>query len=65
MTPIQSSVRTKLLTAFLLVVVLIGASGYIYLRKSQEALQESIGENSVLLAQEIINTIDKNIYYRI
>ncbi len=55
----------KLILGFLAVTLLIGVVGYISIDTSQRALEESIGESSVLLAGEIMNKLDGCIHMRI
>ncbi|MCK4753443.1 MAG: PAS domain-containing protein [Planctomycetes bacterium] len=55
----------KLVWGFLSVALLGVAIGYISVDTSQKALQESIGENSALLASEILDKIDRNFSHRI
>ncbi|MEW6110034.1 MAG: ATP-binding protein [Nitrospirota bacterium] len=52
----------KQMTAFLVFVFLIWAVGYFSVTSSKKALQESIVKNSVLLATQILNEIDRDIY---
>jgi len=52
----------KLILGFLAVIFLIWVVGYVAVTKSQNTLQKSIGEYSVLLTQEILDEIDKGIY---
>jgi len=55
----------KLIIGFLLVIILIGISGYLYTVKIEESFEASIGENSVTLAIEVIDEIDRDIANRI
>ncbi len=59
-------IRNKIILS-LLVVVLIGGSFALYFSNkfSQQALKDSIGENSVTLAQQAIDSVDRIIYRRI
>ena len=58
-------INQKLILGFLIVALLIGVVGYISVNISQKALQNAIGENSVLLAEESLDKIDRSIYNRI
>lgn len=55
----------KLILAFLVTALLVGAMGYVSIVSSKKALQKSIGEHSEILAEAIMNDIDKDIYFRI
>ena len=55
----------KLILGFVSVALLVAVVGYISVGASQKALQKTIGENSVLLAQETLGAIDRIIYRRI
>ena len=55
----------KLTLAFLTVTLLVLAIGYISTNTSQQELQKSIGESSIVLATEILHNVDRTIYYRI
>jgi len=44
--------------------ILIGIAGYVSLRMSRDALQDSIGDNAVRLAQHTMAEIDETIYNR-
>jgi len=55
----------KLVLAFSGIALLIGVVGYVSVNTSQEFLQESIGNSSAILAQEMVGTIDRSIYSRI
>ncbi len=56
---------TKLILSFLFLSLLIFAVGYYSANKSQEILQKTIGENSVTLAQETADKIDRYIFSRV
>jgi len=58
-------IRTKLIIGFVVVALLVGVVGYISVRTSQKALQESIGEGSVSLVIEILDVIDSELAGRI
>ena len=58
-------INQKLTLGFLSVALLVGLVGYISVAASQKTLQKSIGENSVLLATEILDKIDRNLYDKI
>jgi len=55
----------KLSLGFLLIILLIWTLGYFGIERSKEALQKSIGEGSAILAVEVLDKIDRNIYSRI
>ena len=55
----------KLLLGFLGIIVLTWVIGFFSIIYSEKALQEVIGENSVMLVQESIDKIDRAIYSRI
>ncbi|MFA5251286.1 MAG: ATP-binding protein [Phycisphaerae bacterium] len=55
----------KMILAFGGIALLFGVAGYISVRASENALQESIGESSTSLAAGILDTIDRSIYDRI
>ncbi len=63
--PISFSIRKKLVAGFLIVSLLSGVVGYLSVSIAQEELQKEIGESSALLAQQIIDKIDRDIYGRI
>jgi len=54
----------KLVLGFLVVSLLVGAVGYISIDISQKALQEKIGESSVMLAKETLDKIDREVYHK-
>jgi len=58
-------ISQKFFLGFAAIVLLIVFIGYLSINASQNALQKSIGENSVILALEILDKIDRSIYYRI
>ncbi|GEM_PF-1488926 len=55
----------KLILGFLVVASLVGLVGYISIKASQKTLQKTIGEDSTLLAVEMLGHIDRSIYNRI
>jgi len=58
--------RTKIIIWFLIIILLIISIGYSLVGNlAQNVLKKSIGENSVILAQEILDKIDRGTYYRI
>jgi len=59
------NLRHKLLSSFLVIVLLFSIAGYISIRTSQSALEQSIGESSSLLAAEVLDILDMEIFYRI
>lgn len=65
MTSKSFSIRRKLIAGFLIISLLSGAVGYISVTIIQEELQKNIGENSVLLTQQLLDKIDKAIYSKI
>ena len=58
-------IRQKMMINFLIISLLIWCTGYLAVYKSREALEESIGQNSVILAKQTLDKIDRNIYHRI
>lgn len=58
-------IGVRLILGFLTIALLVGVIGYISIDISKKALQGSIGERSVVLAQERVNRIDRNIYDKI
>lgn len=55
----------KLFVVIAVVALGFACVGYFAVYRSREALQKSIGESSVALAQETLDKIDRNIYSRI
>ncbi len=55
----------KLVLGFILVSMLVGVVGYISINTSRRILQESIGDEAVVLATNVLDGIDRNIYRRI
>ncbi len=55
----------RLVLGYAVVTLLICFVGYFAIDASQKVLQESIGENSTLLARETIDKVDRNIHHRI
>lgn len=64
MAPARWTIGSRLILGFLAVALLIGFVGYMSLRMSREALQESIGDNALRLAQKTMADIDEKIYSR-
>ena len=58
-------IKQKLVVAFTTIALLIAIIGYFSVNASQKALQKSIGQASVVLANEIMEHIDWCIYNRI
>lgn len=55
----------KLVLGFVSIALLVAVVGYISIGAGKKALQQALGENSVILAQKTLDKIDENIYYRI
>ena len=55
----------KLILSSLSIIVLIGVVAYISSHESQNMLKKSIGESSVILAEGILGSIDKDIFHYI
>jgi len=55
----------KLIFGFLVIAALIAVVGNISVNRSKKALEKAIGENSVFLASEVLDKIDRFIYDRI
>jgi len=58
-------IRHKLILGFLSVASLIAVAGYISVNTAEKALQKAIGKNSVVLARETLDKIDRTIQARI
>ncbi len=58
-------IRQKLILGFVGIASLVGVVGIMCVNTSQRALQKSIGENSVTLAVETMDKIDRHIYHTI
>lgn len=58
-------IRTKLVTAFALIVTLMIALALYSMSESQQSLEESVGKNSVFLAEEMLKGINQGIYLKI
>ncbi|MDP8233371.1 MAG: ATP-binding protein [Candidatus Saelkia tenebricola] len=58
-------IQTKLTAAFLTIAVSVVIVGSIAVYMSQNALQDAIGKNTVLLAEETLRQISQNIFFRI
>jgi hypothetical protein len=61
----KMKIRDKMLFSFSIISLLIWCTGYFAVYKSRKALEESIGQNSVILVQQTIDKIDRDIYHRI
>ena len=59
------TIGLKLILGFLTIVTLIAVVGYVAVQISEEALQETIGENAHRLARETMQEIDEEIYFRV
>ncbi len=57
-------IRPKLVWGFVAVALLVGVVGYISVNLSQKALKKEIGENSVMLAKETLDKIDREVYHK-
>lgn len=55
----------KLAFGFGAIILIIGVTSYFAISVSQKALERSIGNSSVLLARNILDKIDRHLYYRI
>lgn len=58
-------ISQKLTLGFLSTALLVAVIGYLSVGASRKSLQKSIGENSVSLAVELMDKIDRNLYNRI
>ncbi len=58
-------IGTKLTAGFILVVLLMAAMALYSVSTSRRSLQESIGNSSMFLADEMLRKIDENIYLKI
>jgi len=61
---IFSSIGRKLVFAFMVILVFSAVSSYLSITASRSALETAVGENSVFLAQEAMDKIDRSIYSR-
>ncbi|MBL7178053.1 MAG: HAMP domain-containing protein [Desulfobacteraceae bacterium] len=59
------NIGAKLIVGFMLVVLLMATLAFYSLNMSQKTLKESVGISSILLAAEIMNRIDQNIFLNI
>jgi HAMP domain-containing protein len=60
------SIRIKIIFSFIVIFIVIGIAGYFFvINYAQDALRESIGNDSVSLAQNAIDSIDRIIYRRL
>jgi len=60
------SIRTKLIGSFLIIILCMASVGYFFIiNLSQEALEKSIGKDSIILAQILMDKINRNINNRI
>jgi len=55
----------KIILGFLVTSLLFAAAGIFLANLSQKTLEDTIGESLVMLASEILDKIDRDIYYRI
>jgi len=55
----------KLLTGFLIIASLIWLVGYFSIRAGRKALRDSIAQNSISLTEDLLDKMDRGIYYRI
>jgi signal transduction histidine kinase len=62
---LRMRIGPKLVLGFAGVALLTGAVGFVSVNISKNALQKSIGENSVSLATDVLDKIDTGIYRRI
>jgi len=58
-------ISTKLIAAFALIVILMVALSLYSMGESRKSLEESVGKNSVFLAEEMLKTINQGIYLKI
>jgi len=58
-------IKTKLIAGFLTVILVFGIGAYFGIQTAQETLKDEIGGSSALLAREILDKIDRDIYYKI
>lgn len=58
-------IKQKLILGFISVAMMVTIAGYLSVSASQKALQEKIGESSVVLAVQVMGDIDRQIYTRI
>ena len=61
---ITFGIGLKLIAGFLTIVMLIAVVAYVAVQISEEALQETIGENAQRLARKTMQEIDEAIYFR-
>jgi PAS domain S-box-containing protein len=57
-------IRTKIISGFILMSLIISFAGYFYIDLSRSALEEEIGISSMVLVNETVMQIDRNIYRR-
>ena len=58
-------IGTKLIAAFVLILTLMVALAFYLMNESHQSLEDSVGKNSVFLAEEMLKRIDKGIYLKI
>lgn len=58
-------IGTKLVVAFMVVLLMIVALALYSVVVSRKSLRESVGKSSVFLAEEILNRIEQNIYLKV
>ena len=58
-------ISTKLISGFTLFLLLMAALALNSVRISSRTLQESVGKNSILLVEEMLKRMDRNIYLKI
>ncbi len=56
------TISTKLIAGFLVVILLIVALSFFSVSENKKSLQESAGKNTIFLAEEILKTVNRNIY---
>lgn len=61
----KMKIRHKLILGFLVIALLISCVGYLTIKRSQDALQKSIEESSMILASKVMDEVDRNIFRRV
>lgn len=59
------TIRLKLILGFLSIVITIAVVGYVAVRISEQALQETIGDGALRLASKTMEEIDEEIFFRV
>ena len=59
------TIRQKLFSGFIAIAILIGVVSFMSVNAGQKALKKSVGENFVMLAEQVLSEIDKVMYHRI